>query len=121
MYHQNIAHDPLQAALEASQTQRPTPSELTMFRLLMVFHEIHDFPVKLAKRTRDQNLICAKTLKSFEEEEFYLVYEALGQKIAMPLALDDFCGGMTKWNVTLGTRSTKIWITPKIQARTVFL
>ena len=52
VYHQNIAHDPLQAALEASQTQRPTPSELTMFRLLMVFHEIHDFPVKLAKCTR---------------------------------------------------------------------
>ena len=90
VYHQNIAHDPLQAALEASQTQRPTPSELTMFRLLMVFHEIHDFPIKLAKRVREQNLICAKTLKSFEEEEFYLVYEALGQKVAMPLALDDF-------------------------------
>ena len=66
-----------------------TPSELTMFRLLMVFHEMHDFQVKLAKRLKAK-FAMRKNTKSFEEEEFYLIYEALGQKVAMPLALDDF-------------------------------
>jgi hypothetical protein len=92
VYQKHIDHDPLQAALEASQTQRPTPPELTMFRLLLVFNEIHDFPISFATRLRERQRMSRNGLSTngAVAEEFYLVYEALGQKVAIPIDFTDF-------------------------------
>ena len=92
VYQKVIESDPLQAALEASQSQRPTPPELTMFRLLIVFNEIHDFPINFATRLRDRQQMSRETLTSngSAEEEFYLVYETLGQKVAIPIDCNEF-------------------------------
>ena len=44
MYIKPDARDPLIEAMHAGQSERPVPAEVTMYRLLFVFHEIHDFP-----------------------------------------------------------------------------
>jgi hypothetical protein len=85
MFIKNAKKDSLMEALTDSQSERPIPPEVTMYRMLVVLHEVHDFP----KAFYDQLVSDGRVSKEANhlEEDFFLVYEVLGTKCAIPLRI----------------------------------
>ena len=79
MYIKPDARDPLIEAMHAGQSERPVPAEVTMYRLLFVFHEIHDFPQAFYDE------LAGKRARTEVNEDFFLVYKVLGTSCAVPL------------------------------------